>query len=173
MAERFNEILSRLRHEKGVSQREAAAAFGISQALLSHYENGVREPGLAFLAMACDYYGVSADYILGMSAIKERLSFDENEKNTVGEFLSVAVQIAKASIAMSEETREMLSSYISAMVYSLASERDDALISSLILLRRSSLSGELKGLGFKLPEEMKDRVEKELDTLDTLNRRKK
>ena len=54
MAERFNEILSRLRREKGVSQREAAAALGISQALLSHYEKGVREPGLAFLALACE-----------------------------------------------------------------------------------------------------------------------
>ena len=28
------------------SQRKAASALGISQALLSHYENGIREPGL-------------------------------------------------------------------------------------------------------------------------------
>ena len=36
----------------------------MSQALLSHYENGVREPGLDFVRRACDYYKVSADYLL-------------------------------------------------------------------------------------------------------------
>ena len=57
--------MSELRRERGLSQRAAAAALGISQALLSHYENGAREPGLAFVCRACDYYGVSADYLLG------------------------------------------------------------------------------------------------------------
>ena len=56
----FSRTLSLLRQERGVSQRTAAGALGISQALLSHYENGIREPGLAFVVRACDYYGVSA-----------------------------------------------------------------------------------------------------------------
>ena len=64
MATDFSRTLSLLRQEKGVSQRKAAAELGISQALLSHYENGAREPGLAFVCRACDYYGVSADYLL-------------------------------------------------------------------------------------------------------------
>ena len=34
--------------KRGVSQRQAAQALEVSQALLSHYENGIREPGLAF-----------------------------------------------------------------------------------------------------------------------------
>ena len=55
----FPRTLSLLRQEKGVSQRTAAGALGISQALLSHYENGIREPGLAFVVKACDYYGSS------------------------------------------------------------------------------------------------------------------
>lgn len=62
---RFARNLSQLRHEKGVSQRQAAQALEVSQALLSHYENGIREPGLAFVVRACDYYEVSADYLLG------------------------------------------------------------------------------------------------------------
>ena len=61
----FSQALSRLRREKGVSQRQAAQALEVSQALLSHYENGIREPGLAFVSRACDYYQVSADYLLG------------------------------------------------------------------------------------------------------------
>lgn len=62
--------LSQLRREKGVSQKEAAAGLGISQALLSHYENGIRECGLDFLCRAADYYNVTADYLLGRSESK-------------------------------------------------------------------------------------------------------
>lgn len=67
MARGFSDTMSALRRERGLSQRAAAAALGISQALLSHYENGAREPGLGFVCRACDYYGVSADYLLGRS----------------------------------------------------------------------------------------------------------
>ena len=49
MATEFSRTLSLLRKERGVSQRVAAADLGVSQALLSHYENGIREPGLAFV----------------------------------------------------------------------------------------------------------------------------
>jgi len=61
--------LSRLRHDKGLSQRRAANDLGISQALLSHYENDAREPKLEFVVKACDYYGVTADYLLGRTDI--------------------------------------------------------------------------------------------------------
>ena len=67
----FSRTLSLLRRERGVSQRTAAADLGISQALLSHYENGVREPGLSFVVKACDYYNVSADFILGRTLSRE------------------------------------------------------------------------------------------------------
>ena len=63
----FSKTMSELRHAKGFSQRRVAAELNISQALLSHYENGAREPGLPFLVRACRYYGVTADYMLGMS----------------------------------------------------------------------------------------------------------
>ena len=67
MERSFAQTLSALRRERGLSQRAAAADLRISQALISHYENGAREPGLDFLRRACRYYGVSADYLLGLS----------------------------------------------------------------------------------------------------------
>ena len=71
MASEFSRTLSLLRQERGVSQRTAAGDLGISQALLSHYENGIREPGLAFVVRACDYYHVSADFILGRTLSRD------------------------------------------------------------------------------------------------------
>ena len=67
----FSRTLSLLRQERGVSQRTAASALGISQALLSHYENGIREPGLSFVAKPCDCYHVSADFILGRTLSRD------------------------------------------------------------------------------------------------------
>ncbi len=64
----FPRVLSLLRKEKGISQKDAAKELGVSQALLSHYEKGIRECGLDFLIRAADFYGVSADYLLGRSA---------------------------------------------------------------------------------------------------------
>jgi len=67
----FCRTLSLLRQERGISQRKAAGELGISQALLSHYENGVREPGLDFVVRACDFYHVSADFLLGRTLSRD------------------------------------------------------------------------------------------------------
>ena len=75
----FSRTLALLRQEKEISQRKAAADLGISQALLSHYENGVREPGLAFVKKACDYYHVSADYLLGRTLDRDGGMIDSDE----------------------------------------------------------------------------------------------
>ena len=75
----FPRTLSLLRQEKGVSQRTAAEALGISQALLSHYENGAREPGLVFVVRACDYYSVSADFLLGRTLTRDGTTISPDE----------------------------------------------------------------------------------------------
>ena len=69
MTRSFSETMSALRRARVLSQRQAASDLKISQALLSHYENGAREPGLDFVCRACRYYGVSADYLLGLSEL--------------------------------------------------------------------------------------------------------
>ena len=71
MSTDFSRSLALLRKERGISQRTASKDLGISQALLSHYENGVREPGLSFVVKACDYYNVSADFLLGRTLSRD------------------------------------------------------------------------------------------------------
>ena len=65
MKEEFSKRLTLLRKERGITQKQAAQDLGVSQALLSHYEKGIRECGLEFVARVCEYYKVSADYLLG------------------------------------------------------------------------------------------------------------
>lgn len=59
-----------LRKDKNLSQKEAAEHLGVSQALLSHYEKGIRECGLDFLCRASTFYDVSTDYLLGLTDSK-------------------------------------------------------------------------------------------------------
>lgn len=63
----FSRIITLLRKERGLSQKQAAADLNISQALLSHYEKGIRECGLDFVVRTSEYYGVSCDYLLGIT----------------------------------------------------------------------------------------------------------
>ncbi len=62
----FPKIISDLRKSKGISQKQAAIDLGVSQALLSHYEKGIRECGLDFLIKLSQYYDVSCDELLGV-----------------------------------------------------------------------------------------------------------
>ncbi len=132
----FSRTLSLLRQEKGVSQRTAATALGISQALLSHYENGIREPGLAFVVKACDYYGVSADYLLGRTMTKDGttiapeelydISDEKNNSMRGGVLALLSKKLLVNSIGVlfdllgktgSREAIRAASNYLSAAVY--------------------------------------------------------
>jgi len=61
----FSRIITLLRKERGLSQKKAAEELDVSQALLSHYEKGIRECGLDFVVKAAEFYDVSCDYLLG------------------------------------------------------------------------------------------------------------
>lgn len=73
---KFATVLSQLRKERGISQKKAATELGISQALLSHYEKGIRECGLDFIIKCSEYYGVTTDYLLGVSENRNGINND-------------------------------------------------------------------------------------------------
>ena len=61
----LNERLKELRKEKGLTQKQVADALGISDKGYGYYELGQREPNIAMLKALCDFYDVSADYLIG------------------------------------------------------------------------------------------------------------
>lgn len=79
----FSRIITLLRKEKKLSQKRVANDLGISQALLSHYEKGIRECGLDFVVKTADYYGVSCDYLLGRTTERSgaTLTVEDNSAN--------------------------------------------------------------------------------------------
>ena len=61
----FQERLKETRLTSGLTQRQAAAALGISQPSYIRYENGTSEPTLDNLSKLADLFDVSVDFLLG------------------------------------------------------------------------------------------------------------
>lgn len=56
--------IKEIRKEKGVLQKEAAAAVGLNQSNYNRMENGHREPTVAALKILSELFGVSVDYLI-------------------------------------------------------------------------------------------------------------
>ena len=78
----FAEIITALREETGKKRQETADALGISRASLEYYEKGKRKPDIEILAKFADYYGVSADYLLGRTPCPD-INISGNTQNNV------------------------------------------------------------------------------------------
>ena len=74
-AETIGQRLRRLRHERGLSQRELSSP-GVSYAYISRIEAGARRPSVKALRMLARKLGVSADYLETGSEIRDT---DERE----------------------------------------------------------------------------------------------
>ena len=63
----FSERLKSLRLEAGLTQKEIATKFEISQPTYAQWENGRRKPSGETLQKFADFFDVSTDYLLGNS----------------------------------------------------------------------------------------------------------
>ena len=62
-----------LREDSDKTQAEIAEILGTSQTMYARYERGANELPLRHLIALCEYYHVSADYILGLSDKKKNI----------------------------------------------------------------------------------------------------
>lgn len=124
MSADFAHKLSELRRAKGVSQKEAATALGVSQALLSHYEKGIRECGLDFVRKASDYYAVTSDWLLGLgdtrlgaNEIFNAVDTPEDESLTLRTILRCFVRLSEEMSGRGETAESLFSDYVSLSLY--------------------------------------------------------
>ena len=64
---KFQERLKELRLIKGISQKELGQIIGATYSAVSYWETGINEPKLSYIIALCNYFEVSADYLLGLS----------------------------------------------------------------------------------------------------------
>ena len=63
----YYEVLRDLREDADLTQKEVAAILNTTQQVYSRYEKGINEMPVRHLITLVRFYGVSADYVLGLS----------------------------------------------------------------------------------------------------------
>lgn len=63
----YRSIMRNLREDRDLTQKEVGAIINKSQQGYSHIEDGRAELKIDDLIKLCRYYGVSADYFIGLS----------------------------------------------------------------------------------------------------------
>jgi len=63
--EKIKTRIRELREEKGLTQEQLGEEIGFRSNTISQYETGVLEPNLQTIKKLCDFFDVSADYLLG------------------------------------------------------------------------------------------------------------
>lgn len=71
--------LRELRKAKGLSMKELGKMFGLAESTISLYESGKRQPDTEIIKRFANFFGVSVDYLLGVSQ-EEEPEYTEDEK---------------------------------------------------------------------------------------------
>ena len=69
----LSERIKSLRKQQGLTLEQVGVEIGVTKQTTSRWETGVRQPSLEMLARIAEFYGVSADYLLGLSDKRERM----------------------------------------------------------------------------------------------------
>jgi XRE family transcriptional regulator len=114
----FQTRLRELRLRNNLSQLELSKKLNISNVTLSQYENGVRRPDINTISDFADFFGVTADYLLGRSS-NPHLS--HNAKSKVSEleedFPEGISVLYRANKNLTPEQKEMMLRMIKATFF--------------------------------------------------------
>ena len=62
----FCERLKELRQEKELSTIQLGKELQVSDSTITRWENGQREPTMSSIIKLCNFFDVSADYLIGL-----------------------------------------------------------------------------------------------------------
>lgn len=81
----FKDVIKQLRKEKKLKQSDLAEIFNVDRTAVGKWEQGKNKPNADTLLVIADYFGVSTDYLLGKSDVREELP---NKKESINDELS-------------------------------------------------------------------------------------
>lgn len=75
----FGDRLKKLRKTKKMTQAQLGQVFGVDHTTISKWEKGVYETDFETIQKIADYFGVSADYLLGKTDDPQKKDITETE----------------------------------------------------------------------------------------------
>ena len=108
----FGALLTELRKERGILQKEVASYLKVTVATISNYEKGVHTPAFATLVKLADFFDVSTDYLLQRTDYKASIN-SLNEplfvNYTVSDLLNAIIKLDQRSMELLVDYYELLS----------------------------------------------------------------
>lgn len=102
----FGSILTELRMERNVYQKELASHLKVSIGTISNYEKNRHFPDPETLCKIADYFGVSTDYLLGRTKFRynpDLLCRPLTERYTISDLVNTSLELsAKHKLALTE-----------------------------------------------------------------------
>lgn len=74
VSEILGSTLAELRKNTGMTQKDFAKIFGVSESSIAHYEQGITIPGADMILKYADYFKVNIDYLFGRSSCNVKYS---------------------------------------------------------------------------------------------------
>ena len=94
-------ILTELRKEKEIGQKELAVYLNVSVGTVSNYENDVHCPDLSTLCRLADFFGVTTDYLLGRTSYRKDpavLNLRVSEHYTVTDIVNTVLTFESSTV---------------------------------------------------------------------------
>ncbi len=76
----FGKNLEKLRKENRVSQAQLGKVLGITQQMISNYENDSSQPNIEFLTKIADYFKVSIDALVGYKPVNDETLTSQRDR---------------------------------------------------------------------------------------------
>lgn len=100
----IGKIISQLRNDKGLNQRELAIHLGVSNGAIGMWETGKRQPDLETIKKIALFFNVTVDYLLGNTSVSEAIS---SESSGNGYDNSINYWIAKTGLGNDEIAKQL------------------------------------------------------------------
>lgn len=155
----LSEKLKELRKDKGLTQKQLAAATGLSIASIISYENGLREPNFKALTVLEEYFGVSGEYLNGTISKKDYLKLQKDVQANLDEVYdsmkrftaTMAILDSNQQIYVTELFNEFLSYVSNKQMVDFDNHTELALLSAYIALNEIGKK-ELVNRGIEMSE---------------------
>lgn len=98
---KLGEVLTALRKEKKIGQKELAIYLNLSTGTISNYENGVHFPDLHTLCKLADYFDVTTDYLMGRTEYRytsQKMNQQLNKEYTLSDVVDTVLTCNSGSI---------------------------------------------------------------------------
>lgn len=119
---RFKHRIKDLRQSKGWSQQDFASRLGVAQSVIARYESGQKMASSDTLIDIANLFGVSIDYLLGMS--NEKFKVDSTGKVIEADLIQLTETIRPKlnGIPVTDDEWEMITFFLGSVVKKLESQ---------------------------------------------------